>query len=436
MIKNEQCNICGSTDWHNLDYLRDQEYWYQKEKRHEDEPVGFKICTNCGFITYDYIEEERLALLYQAERPVMTASNIITCNRKKSYHKKFLKDINIFDEFINNKNRKFLDIGCSQGAFLKFLHDEYGIRKSNLYGTEVNKAFINFARYEYGLKNVSDTLPDKIKFDLISYYHVLEHFQHPEIELEKALNMLAEDGLMYISVPYWMEVTQLFDGALVNDFENLYHLNHVNVFTKQSFKNLLNKFGLEIIHEDSIYYAYTVLAGRGEIKPIVKENWEDYKKRLELEKQAISLVSTTPDESIKILPTYPDAYIMYSLNKDNMRAFDLQIKILEDGLKTCPDDSKLVMQLARVYFQWDEQKPDKKPFISNNILKSEKLFYKCLNLKPDNEESYYFLGIIEGKYKKNYEKACEFLDKIFEHNPSRWAEIWNLKSFFRNEQGK
>lgn len=436
MIINEFCSICGTSNWHNLDYLRDHEYWYQAEKRHEDEPVGFKICKECGYITYDYIEQDRLDLMYQAERPIMNANNMITGNRKNTYHKIFWERSDDMLHILSNPGKTFLDIGCAQGELLRMLKDDYGIEQERLYGTEANKSFLTWARNEYGLKNVGREVQPGVKFDFISYYHVLEHIQYPEKSLAQAVEMLKDDGLMYISIPYWLDGLEIFDGSIANNFENVYHLNHVNVFTLQSFQNLLNNAGLEVIQTDSEIYAYTVLCQKAPKKPIVKENWEENVKLMERDKQAIDLANAGKiEEALAICPKYPDAYLLYSLNKDNMKEFEPQVTILKRGLKACGDNIKLKFQLAKVYFQWDEQRPDKLPFISNNLLEAEKLLKEIHAARPDNEDIMYFMALMAGKHRKQYDHACALLDRCIYVNPSKWAECNNMKAYFRMEQG-
>ena len=436
MIINQFCNICGSTDWHYLDHLRDHEYWYQLEKRHEDEPVAFKICKNCGYITYDYIEQDRLDLMYEAERPLMNSGNIITGNRKNNYHKEFFHRSDVMLEKLSTTDATFLDIGCAQGEMLRMFKQDYDIPAENLYGTEANKSFMTWARNEYGLNNVSRELPDGVKFDFISYYHVLEHVQYPEKSLAAACKLLKDDGIMYISVPYWLRSLQIFDGSIANNYELLYHLNHVNVFTLQSFWNLLNNAGLEIIQEDYDIYAYTVMVKKGEKKPIVKENWEENARKLEIEKQAIDFVNQSKfEEAIALCPDYPDAYLMYSLSKENMKSFEAQISILNRGLSVCHDKLKLKFQLAKVYFQWDEQRPDKLPFISNNLLEAEKILHEMNEKRPKNEDVMYFMSLMAGKHRKDYKRACELMDACIAVNPSKWHECMNMKAWFRREQG-
>jgi len=428
MIKLESCPICEQNNWHDLDYLRDQKYWYNRDIREDKEPVGFKICKECGFVTYDYIELERLSEFYDLQRQIMSPNNIVTCNRKNEYHKKFLGNI-IKSEW------KCLDVGCAQGAFLDLLHNYYKVPISNLYGTEWSDAFRKFGKFEYNL-NITKEIDQSIQYDFISYYHVLEHVQWPDEEMELISKLLKDNGYLYISVPTFLDILEEPSGAICDNFENLYHLNHVNVFTKQSFKNLLHKYGFKIIQDNDHLYGYTVLCQKGEIQEIVKEKYLQHIDTLEKQKKAIELLITKKsDEAFKLYPKFPDAYVFFSLNKDNMKEYDAQINLLNKCLEVCPDDTKILSQKGKVLFQWDEN-DSKKQYYSNNIKAAEKIFLDLTERKPGQEDSYYFLSLIEGKYKKNYDKAVEYLKTFIKINPNKFTEGYNLISYFWKEKNE
>lgn len=424
MIK-QTCSICDGENWEYLDHLRDHKYWYKRDFRASDEPVGFKICKDCGYCTYDYIEDERLAESYDNQRKVMGAGNIITCNRKNLYHDAFLSGVKI--------KGNVLDVGCAQGSFLDYLATTGVTDRSMLYGTEWSSSFSNWAKYEYNI-NMSKEIDDSRFYGFISYYHVLEHIQYPDKELEKAIELLEDDGLMYISVPTWFDTYENWDGVVLTEYEYHYHLNHVNVFSVQSLKNLLNKVGLEVIKEDGKMYAYTVLCKKADKKAIVTEDYKIQIDKLERQRVATKFVQESKHkEALEVYPKYPDAAVMMSLNKENMKNFETQDEILSEMMELCPESSRILSQLARLYFQWDENTPDKQ-YYSNNIKRCEELFLQLEDQKP-NEESWYFLGLIEGKYKKDYDKACKCMDRVIEINPQRFTECNNLKGVFRKEQG-
>lgn len=436
MIKNEKCSICGSSDWKDLDYLRNLKYWYDRDMREDGEPVGFKICKTCGFVTYDYVELEKIKDHYDRERPIMNHMNIVTCNRKNEYHKAFLKEyIDLFTDEV-----KVLDVGCAQGSFLNKLYKLTNVREYNLFGTEWSDAFRKFACYEYEI-DATKEIDESIQYDFISYYHVLEHVQYPDKELQKVKRILNKDGYLYVAVPLYLDVLEESSGSMTTDFENLYHLNHVNVFSKQAIINLLYSNGFKIIKEDDKLYGYSLLCKHGDsVASNVYEDYEKIVKKLESHKAACEflnqyVLTSNPefiDKAIEVCPEYPDAYILKSVTKDNMKDFDIQLKILQDGLVIMPDNVRLKTQLGKLYFQWDENKPGTK-YVSNNIKRAESIFNEVLKYKPGHEDLFYYLSIIESKYKKNHMKAVEYLKKVIDINPTKFAECYNLISQYYKE---
>lgn len=441
-----ECPICDKNIWKYLDYLRDREYWIDKDILDIDENVNFKICKNCGFVTYDYVSDEVLAERYNNERPVMTPQNIITCNRKNEYHKKFL---NIEENSIEGIEDPYcLDVGCAQGGFLGMLKD-HGIKR--LYGVEFNKAFAAWGRNEYGLRIDSEIGKDEngreyvqavkelriepLQYDFISYYHVLEHMQHPDKELKKIKKLLKDDGFLYLSIPHWFTELEEKGGSLCNDFENYYHLNHVNVFTINSFKNLLYRTGFKIVREDHKMYGYTVLCQKTDkVTGIVTEDYNLIEYYLQIQKQAIELFKQGKfPEAFKLCPTYTDAYLQEIMKSDVAKEFDKQRGVLEKALEIMPDNLKIKNSLAKMYYQWDMNTPNKQYF-SNNLKRAEKILLEIIEAKPGSEDCYYFLGMIEGKYKKNYTKARELFSKVIEINPQMYNEIMQIMASFWKEK--
>jgi SAM-dependent methyltransferase len=427
----KECPVCNNTDWQSMDDLRDHEYWFNKDWLF-DEPVGFKVCKDCGFVTYDYRDLKELAEHYEQERPVMSHANIITCNRKNVYHSEFLQDV-VKDDM------KCLDVGCAQGSYLNLLNKKFGVPKENLFGTEWSSSFGAFAKYEYGV-NIEKEIEDfgDIKYDLISYYHVLEHIQYPQKELEKIKKYLAKDGYLYISVPTFFKDLEEPSGGSTMDFENLYHLNHVNVFSDVSFENMLKNAGLRVVKTNKVHYGYAVLCQVDKsIKPdIVKEEYKVIYELLKKQRQAIDCVSSilpkerNIDKALELYPKFPEAHILKSMDFDMLKDFEHVKGILDNALKLMPDNYKLLYQKAILLMQWDEQRPDKTVWYSNNIKLAEQLFKRCLELKPSDDNVMYFLGLINAKYKKKFDIGIEWLRKSLQIDPKRFPEIYNKISLF------
>ena len=408
----QKCSICDVNDWEYLEYLRDQKHWYNQDYLLKDEPTGFKACKNCGFITYDYVETERLLERYNRSAPVFEPNNLITCARKNLYHERFLKDPKIKLPIFAD----VLDIGCAHGAFLNWVAEEMTIDRSNLEGTEYRAAHRAYGKHEYGI-NITEDLTEKQlskKYDMITYYHVLEHVQHPFDELQKAKGLLKENGYLYISVPVWFE--QLQESALepITVFENHYHLNHISVFTPASFENLLQKAKLKVVKSDRGMYGYTVLCQVDEsIKndKIQTMHIEDIKRELEAQKEAIELFNDKKHmEAVKVYPKFPEAYMQHSLIQENLKDFEKQKEIIGQGLSEMPDNITLQEQYANIHFQFDQNTPDKFKFYSNNIRRAEELFLQCLEQRP-SDKAFFFLGLINGVYKKDYKAAIDYLKK-------------------------
>jgi 2-polyprenyl-3-methyl-5-hydroxy-6-metoxy-1,4-benzoquinol methylase len=94
-----------------------------------------------------------------------------------------------------------LDIGCGPGYFLKTISESgFAVR-----GVEISKAAAEFGRERFGLDICQGTMDDCMatggKFDVITLWHVLEHFPDPVDVLRKVRALLATDGIALVEVP-------------------------------------------------------------------------------------------------------------------------------------------------------------------------------------------------------------------------------------------
>jgi len=415
------CPICDSGEWKPLDAHRSHDYWYAQDLRYT-EPVGFKLCMSCGFTTYDYMPD--LGSMYNEQRKAINMSNIVTGNRKGAYHKFFLADT-------VKPEMRCLDVGAAQGSFLNLLHTEYGVEKKNLSGAEYSEVCRNFSKNYYGIPLTRDAMPGK--YDFISYYHVLEHIPHPDRELIKIREWLTDDGLLYISVPIWYGILEEAAGQGAHDFENLFHVNHINTWSLTGIRNLMKKTGFDIIKENVLdLYGYTFLCKKGQELPIEKENPATIEDILLRQKAAIELMNSKRwAEAEKVYPAFPDNYIVWSMSKDLLPDVDGQVEILKRGLNACNGSIRIKEHLASIMNQWDES-GNGPALYSNNVKTAERLFMEVLEVKP-SENSLFFLGMIEGRYKRDPAAARRLLEKVIEINPGRFSECMN---FLCNFAGK
>ena len=336
-----KCPICDNDDFEDLDYLR-------------IEKVGFCICRSCGFETYHpsnrkYETEENLLDFYRYEyRRHPNAENIITSNRKLGYLLAFFGDM-----FSKNKNMKVLDIGSATGYFLAHLK-VLGLDVENLYGSEYTVTFRNFSKNYYGLKHVYEEVPKDVQFDFILLNHVLEHMHEPDKKLEFYKTILKDDGVLSLWVPTWHDVC--FDSAkrVVESFEDLYNVSHINTWSERGFLNLLNKTGWKVVRQDRRFYGFSVILKKGEKQTIFKEDYKEIIDSTIRQRDAISLhYRGVPKnkEALDRFPKYPDAIIGLASydNKDN---FQKKVEILTQAIQMLPHILELRLHLAHVYWQW------------------------------------------------------------------------------------
>ena len=391
------CPICGSSDFQSLDYLRLERY-------------GFCICRGCGFETYypserKYQTEEELLDFYRYEyRRHPSGDNIITTNRKLGYIQSFLHHWFIDPK---NKGKKFLDIGCATGYFLNYLK-MIGHDVENLYGTEYTVTFANFAKNFYGIKHITEDPKKDIQYDYIHLIHVLEHMHEPDKKLLEYRNLLKDDGYLMIAVPVWHDY--IFDTAkrIVFSFDDLYHPNHVNTWSKTGLRNLLKKTGWDIVHEDGRFYGLFVLCKKGEKKPILKENYLDIVKSTENEKLAIQLQKKKQAlKALEIFPNYPDAIVQAAFF-DYKSDFKKQCEILEHGINTIPDILDIRIHYAHALWQWKQYE------------KSLEVIQYVLKIRPNDDLIWDIMAKNYVEMKK-YKEAAFCYQKMMQLNPQRFG---------------
>jgi SAM-dependent methyltransferase len=94
-----------------------------------------------------------------------------------------------------------LDIGCGRGYFLATARD-HGFE---VYGTDVTERPVAFARTAFRVdaevRTLAELTATNRRFDVITLWHVLEHFVDPFAALREVRGLLADGGLCLAEVP-------------------------------------------------------------------------------------------------------------------------------------------------------------------------------------------------------------------------------------------
>jgi 2-polyprenyl-3-methyl-5-hydroxy-6-metoxy-1,4-benzoquinol methylase len=145
---------------------------------------------------------------------------------------------------------KLLDIGCGNGSFI-YKAKELGF---DVYGIDVDSKSIQAASEKFGLKNVYNMSLDEfveyakkegLKFDVITFFSVLEHQTDPSGFIQKVKELLSSGGRVVGAVPDrdrgFAEFTRIWSNY---DFPP----HHFLWFNKKALENifLINSFKVRV----------------------------------------------------------------------------------------------------------------------------------------------------------------------------------------------
>lgn len=204
--------------------------------------IKYSVCSNCKTSYQDPI----LNLNY--ENTKWEKLNDPDGKVRNLKAEKNFKIKNWYGDSINYLNRKeggkILDIGCGLGYFLSALDDQwekFGLETSDDSINFIKKNFEHLDVYKGTLEN--NDLNKQIKFDVIFFYHVIEHLEKPLQALDTISSMLKKNGLLILGTP---NNSSICSKIFKNRFrllgpEHIFLTNH-----KQMKKILINKnFNIE-----------------------------------------------------------------------------------------------------------------------------------------------------------------------------------------------
>ena len=146
---------------------------------------------------------------------------------------------------------KLLDIGCSWGQYLS----EMAYYGWDVYGIEINKKAIDYAKNTLGLKNICNGSFEEYQcqdnfFDVVHMSMAIEHLHDPIGCLNRIYKMLKKNGKLIISVPDISGFEAKLYGKFAYTLQAPQHLNH---FTPATITAMLNKTGFhveKIVHQN------------------------------------------------------------------------------------------------------------------------------------------------------------------------------------------
>jgi len=212
----------------------------------------YVMCSSCGSIyTNPHIKDGVLTELYSDGAYKNYQSNLV--NKGQKIRSSILEERKFrqVDRFSSEKKGSLLDIGCGNASFLNVCKEQgWTVQGVDPTKESANNALTNYGilvyEGEFGAIDIQD------RFDVITFWGVLEHLKDPLDALNKAKKLLKPDGLIVFEVPssdcflskylrkYPFEATRYIESGRHNLF-----------FSKEAIDQLTRKFDLNLVYIES-----------------------------------------------------------------------------------------------------------------------------------------------------------------------------------------
>jgi 2-polyprenyl-3-methyl-5-hydroxy-6-metoxy-1,4-benzoquinol methylase len=211
---------------------------------------GFTLC-RCGRCSLEFVNprlsyDELAANVYSDNYfPKRDGSELRTAQATHYYDSQLTQ----FEALLGER-RKVLDIGCGNGAFLDFARER---------GWEIAGVDIILSPYAKELDcplwegRLQDIDFGDGRFDLIRLNHVLEHTQDPLSELTICRELLAPNGILFISVPNIAGISprlKSLQSRLMLKSHRWRHyaaMHHLFFFSPETLKLVVEKAGFKVL---------------------------------------------------------------------------------------------------------------------------------------------------------------------------------------------
>jgi len=195
-----------------------------------------------------------------------------------------------------NDCKNLLEIGSGDGKFLKLINSKN--KKIQLSSLEKDSASNrNYKKIKW-LKTFTDFSQINGKFDIICFFHVLEHIYQPDIFLKKIKNIMSTNAKIILEVPSLTDpIRNLYK---VKEYTNFFFQSqHPYTYTSKSLKRILKK---NFIIQDTIHFqrygidnhfswlVKKIPGGDEELLNLFKKTNENYIEDLEKSKNTDSVI--------------------------------------------------------------------------------------------------------------------------------------------------
>ena len=218
----------------------------------------FRRCGECGMIYISWTEDEKQTEYNQA---------YFFEDYEKQYGKTYLDDFESIKsqcvrrigqiDFIHHRSKRHsrnsvtptvLDIGCAMGPFLSAASDSGW----QVFGTDISQEAVDYVQKTLNFPAVCSAFPDVDserelgveKFDAVTMWYVIEHFQDLDSVLKKISTLVKKGGVFAFSTPSASGISARFNTRL---FFEQSPSDHFTIWELKNAKKILAKYGFKIM---------------------------------------------------------------------------------------------------------------------------------------------------------------------------------------------
>jgi SAM-dependent methyltransferase len=223
----KHCPICGSND---------TEKWLRAPDRFHARTQVFQLlrCPSCSLVWLDNPPSAEEMTYHYGD----VYHDVISSVGEAEILQRWQKQRKVVTEL--KSGGALLDVGCSSGTFLSTLKNS----SWSLYGIEIDAKQASRARELTGAEIFTGDLFDAPfppeSFDVVTGFHVLEHFDRPQERIKRIFEWLKPGGILYLGLPNIASWEARLFGSYWFGLEMPRHLYH---YSPTFFRKLLTSAG-------------------------------------------------------------------------------------------------------------------------------------------------------------------------------------------------
>ncbi len=222
------CNICQSTK--------------QKKVLTAKDPLTRE--------TFSLVRCEECGLIYTNPRPTSDERHLYYPDSLYTADPSLEEKRKILLRYV--QHGRILDVGCGRGFFLNDIK-----RKFEVAGVEIDEGSSDHAFREHGIEIMARQITDLDygydSFDVVTFWHTLEHLPDPKEALEKAYALLREKGILFVAVP---DIDSLQAGIFQTRWYHLDMPRHLYHFSKKTLSRIIEESGFTLQDTSSTLFKH------------------------------------------------------------------------------------------------------------------------------------------------------------------------------------